>query len=227
MLHAMKSTYITVLLCLLGSIFVKVSANAVVGLTTSTFEHQTQAATGATTGNWFVMFYAPWCGHCQMLKPTWKDAATALKEQEEESYTTFADVDCTKELMVCKRFEVRGYPTLIYFHQGKMVKYNGSRTQSALLDFVNGGYKTAIESDNAEAVPPEISRWTLLIENMRKDFSEMIEHRKVFLTLLIVGSIVFGISIGYLLEGRSTDTKHDATPSSAGAAKTKDEKKDQ
>ena len=30
-------------------------------LTDSTFEHQTQASTGQTTGKWLVKFYAPWC----------------------------------------------------------------------------------------------------------------------------------------------------------------------
>ena len=33
----------------------------VVKLTDATFEELTQAATGATTGDWVVMFYAPWC----------------------------------------------------------------------------------------------------------------------------------------------------------------------
>ena len=29
-------------------------------LTDSSFEHDTQSVTGATTGDWFVEFYAPW-----------------------------------------------------------------------------------------------------------------------------------------------------------------------
>ena len=37
----------------------------VIALNDENFEHLTQAASGATTGKWFVKFYAPWCGHCQ------------------------------------------------------------------------------------------------------------------------------------------------------------------
>ena len=68
----------SILLLILSLLLIKVvvgheeiEGSDVVTLTSKTFEHLTQAATGATTGDWFVMFYAPWCGHCRELMPTW------------------------------------------------------------------------------------------------------------------------------------------------------------
>lgn len=43
----------------------------VVELSDETFEHDTQAASGATTGDWFVMFYAPVsCTRCHVTTTT-------------------------------------------------------------------------------------------------------------------------------------------------------------
>lgn len=38
---------------------------------------------------WFVKFYAPWCGHCKNLAPTWIEMATQLKGQ-----VNVGEVDC-------------------------------------------------------------------------------------------------------------------------------------
>ncbi|KAJ3044107.1 hypothetical protein HDV00_003211 [Rhizophlyctis rosea] len=45
----------------------------VIHLTEATFPIMTKDSP------WFVMFHAPWCGHCKALAPTWETVAPALK----------------------------------------------------------------------------------------------------------------------------------------------------
>jgi len=87
------------------------------------------------SGDTFVKFYAPWCGHCQKLAPVWDELA---KKFEADSKVKIAKLDCTQAQTVCQENEVRGYPTLAYFRNGRKVEaYKGARNLNDLTDFVN------------------------------------------------------------------------------------------
>ena len=81
---------------------------------------------------WFIKFYAPWCGHCQHLAPTWIELGTGL----DGTAVHVGKVDCTKESDLCNRYSVRGYPSLFFFKDGEMVaEYEQSRSLSALQSY--------------------------------------------------------------------------------------------
>ncbi|XP_078332478.1 thioredoxin domain-containing protein 5-like isoform X2 [Crassostrea virginica] len=89
---------------------------------------------GISEGLAFVEFFAPWCGHCKRLAPTWEDLS---REMSRYPVVTIAKVDCTINTNVCKDNGVRGYPTLILFKNGqKVAEYTGSRDLGDLVEFM-------------------------------------------------------------------------------------------
>ncbi|KAK0730924.1 hypothetical protein B0H67DRAFT_466214, partial [Lasiosphaeris hirsuta] len=86
-----------------------------------------------------VEFYAPWCGHCQNLKPAYEKAAKNL-EGLAKVVAVNCDDDANKQF--CGTMGVKGFPTLKIVRPKKgggrpMVEdYNGARTASGIVDAV-------------------------------------------------------------------------------------------
>ncbi|RMZ85055.1 hypothetical protein DV738_g167, partial [Chaetothyriales sp. CBS 135597] len=86
-----------------------------------------------------VEFYAPWCGHCQNLKPAYEKAAKNLA-----GLAKVAAVNCDEEdnKPFCASFGVKGFPTLKIVHPAKkrgkpiVEEYHGAREAKAIVEAV-------------------------------------------------------------------------------------------
>ncbi|KAH1446005.1 hypothetical protein KXV81_000541 [Aspergillus fumigatus] len=86
-----------------------------------------------------VEFYAPWCGHCQNLKPAYEKAAKNL-----EGLAKVAAVNCDDDANkpLCGRMGVQGFPTLKIVTPSKrpgkpkVEDYQGARSAKAIVDAV-------------------------------------------------------------------------------------------
>lgn len=118
------------------------AVSGLVQYTDATFKSAT------SKGKHFVKFYAPWCGHCQRMAPTWDALA---RSYEHETSVTIGKVDCTQHKEACQEYEVKGYPTLIWIEEGKKVeKYSGDRSHEDLKSFVSRLLGVATEGDEKE-----------------------------------------------------------------------------
>jgi len=90
-------------------------------------------------GDHIVMMFAPWCGHCQRLKPTWDKIA---KRPGIEGVKV-AKVDCTASEAICKQYDVKGYPTILYFRNGKKLDtFSGDKSETGLKEYITSMKKT-------------------------------------------------------------------------------------
>lgn len=117
-------------------------------LTDTTFEHLTQAATGATTGDWLVLFYTDDCEKCRDLEATLETVACKHRGRINVARVNKQ----THGEKTGRRFELglESTPQFIFFRLGRMYRYSLDKMDAASLSsYVTGFYKNY----PAEAIP--------------------------------------------------------------------------
>lgn len=80
----------------------------------------------------FIMFYAPWCGHCKQLHPEWEKFAKGVKD-----VVRIGAVNADAHREIGGQFGIQGFPTIKYWKMGpkkgmKPLDYQGQRSAAAL-----------------------------------------------------------------------------------------------
>ena len=105
-----------------------------------------------------VEFFAPWCGHCKNLAPTYEELATNFAHAADK--VSIAKVDADDHKSLGKRFGVKGFPTLKWF-DGKSDEpedYKGGRDLESLSKFIAD--KTGVKPRGKKSAPTAVRMLT-------------------------------------------------------------------
>lgn len=81
-----------------------------------------------------LLFYTNWCGYCKKIKPFYSEIATEMKGKH---VLAAMDMDKPENNQARRRFNITGFPTLLFFENNKpKYTFDGDNTKEGLLNFL-------------------------------------------------------------------------------------------
>lgn len=120
-----------------------------------------------------VEFYAPWCGHCKALAPTYEKVATAFKSED----VVIASLDADKYKDLGEKYGISGFPTLKFFPKNNKdgEDYEGGRDLEDFVSFINEKCGTSRDSKGQLTTEAGI---VASLENLVKEFVSATDDEK-------------------------------------------------
>lgn len=163
-------------------------------LSDENFEHLTQAATGATTGDWLVMFVRSDCNSCVQLQPTIEGVAAVLKNKINVAVVE-RDIGGGQ---TTRRFGVKSFPSLILFRQGRLYRYMLPLVDATTLEhFASDGFRNA-RGENVPHPKTPFDDFTEWCADWLRENPD-----KLYLVLGILTTVVLGLVFYCIRSSRS------------------------
>ena len=119
---------------------------------------------------WFIKFFAPWCGHCKRLAPTWSEFHSLHNDK-----INVARIDCTDQEArpLCEQFGIRGYPSLLLLDGDQVYKYKKQRNLASLEEYaIKGDYKIQDDDEDTTEIPKRLEG----MQKFQKDMGEFLKE---------------------------------------------------
>jgi thioredoxin-like negative regulator of GroEL len=121
-------------------IFVAVLAIAVVMLfVINTLKQRKQLNKLKANNKKIILFYANWCKYSQQFKPTWKslyDTYNGIYSMEKYNVET--------DISISNSFDIQSVPVIYLVSNGKKKKYDGEKSYSNLVTFIDSTFNNII-----------------------------------------------------------------------------------
>ena len=69
-------------------------------------------------GDWMVLYYAEWCGHCQTMKPEWNKVVNKMKNNNN---LNIAEIESNHIDNLINKPTIEGFPTIKMYNNGKEI----------------------------------------------------------------------------------------------------------
>ena len=136
------------------------------------FEHHTQASTGATTGDWLVLMTKDAkCSGCEVTHKELRKVAATY-----QNLKNIAVLDTLKSPLTLRRFKVSKEPVLMFFHHGRQWTYEGDMANhEAISLFVGEGF---LQQAGHKVTPP-LDTMELWKEDFAKEVTAALKEKRL------------------------------------------------